>query len=98
MEPPYARWGRIAMEQTAAKFPGVPITDYLYVGKFPKMNSYADEVFRLVIRPASEQRTIIVVITIDERSNKMQTIQFQKIESSPYRTASEQALQKSHHP
>lgn len=48
-DPPYAKWGRIAMQETKEKYPESFIVDYLHVGRETE-NGSATETFKLWLR------------------------------------------------
>ena len=35
-QPPYAKWGKLAVEKTKEKYPKAEIIDYLHIGRKPK--------------------------------------------------------------
>ncbi|QJC52202.1 DUF3889 domain-containing protein [Paenibacillus albicereus] len=48
--PAYARWGRVAVEQTMRKF-GTGIRDYRFEGAFPDQSGTVSYRFKLVLEP-----------------------------------------------
>ncbi|MGN7453731.1 DUF3889 domain-containing protein [Paenibacillus pasadenensis] len=50
--PAYARWGRLAVEQTMKKY-GAGIRDYRYEGAFPGQSGSVEHRFKLVLEPKS---------------------------------------------
>jgi hypothetical protein len=48
-EPEYAKWGRLAMQQTSAKYEA-SIVDYLHIGRTQISPGIAEEAFKLWLR------------------------------------------------
>jgi hypothetical protein len=94
--PQYAKWGRYAMHVTQKSFPTAAIQDYLYVGRFPKSGGLSDEVFRLVLSKDGNLKTVIVVITVETKSQTLRGSVIQNLETSPYKEISDQIVRERH--
>lgn len=79
-EPAYAKYGKLAMQETAKKYKA-DIVDYKYEGHFPQKGKVAEERFVLWLREGDEQFGVRVSIQVDQSSDKVQRIQFDKLES-----------------
>ncbi|CAG9614709.1 hypothetical protein BACCIP111899_03942 [Bacillus rhizoplanae] len=49
-QPPYAKWGKIAVQMTKEKYPQADIIDYLHIGRKPKTTNVSVEKFKLWLR------------------------------------------------
>ncbi|MGG0188321.1 YqzG/YhdC family protein [Bacillus rhizoplanae] len=49
-QPPYAKWGKIAVQMTKEKYPQADIIDYLHIGRKPKTANVSVEKFKLWLR------------------------------------------------
>lgn len=76
-EPSYAKWGKIAVEQTKIKYPNHEIVDYLYIGK-NNQQLETTEKFKLWLRNDTEEFGVFVHITFDSNSLKIIRITFDK--------------------
>lgn len=77
-EPSYAKWGKIAVENTKLKYSNYDIVDYLYVGKENISKEIAKETFKLWLRNKTDEFGIIVEITFQKNSNKIIQITYRK--------------------
>ncbi|MGD6834518.1 YqzG/YhdC family protein [Sutcliffiella halmapala] len=60
--PPYAKWGKIAMQKTKEKYPNADIIDYLHVGR-KKGEQTSVETFRLWLK--EDQKEFGVKVDIE---------------------------------
>lgn len=77
-EPSYAKWGKIAMDQTKLKYPNYSIIDYLYVGKENITEDISKEKFKLWLKKDTEEFGVFVEITFYSYSNKIIKVTFDK--------------------
>lgn len=71
-EPPYAKWGRIAMTETKKRYPEADIVDYLHIGAIEE-NGITVEKFKLWLR--GEDREFGVFIDIHFRTDTEEIIE-----------------------
>lgn len=77
-DPPYAKWGRIAMQETKSKYPDAFIIDYLHVGR-QKDNGSATETFKLWLREENgHEFGVYIAIQFDVDSEKIIQITFEE--------------------
>lgn len=69
-EPPYAKWGRMAVKETAAKY-GADIVDYRYDGRTQLSGGLAEERFRLWLRKDSGEFGVTVRIQINLATDRL---------------------------
>ncbi|HZG80783.1 MAG TPA: YqzG/YhdC family protein [Brevibacillus sp.] len=79
--PPYAKWGRMAVQETQKRYPMAAIIDYLHVGRENLQTDRARETFRLWLRQDSREFGVTVIITFDPRTEKVISIQFKEGEA-----------------
>lgn len=77
-QPPYAKWGRMAVEETKKHYPRAQIIDYLHVGRTQVSPSTSKETFRLLLRQDHREFIVIVAITFLTASEKLLSIQIQE--------------------
>lgn len=64
-EPPYAKWGKIAVEKTKEQYPQADIIDYLHIGREWKSTNVAVEKFKLWLRVKSGNREFGVFVNVE---------------------------------
>lgn len=77
-QPDYAKWGRMAMQATSAKYPNAMITDYKHLGRKELNATTLEESFKLQLREAHETYYVIVRITFNKTNEKVKNITFEK--------------------
>lgn len=75
--PPYAKWGRIAMEKTKEKYPAASIIDYLHIGRDTE-GDQATEKFKLWLRTKDKEFGVYVSILFKTDTEKIVKIDFQE--------------------
>ncbi|GED71458.1 hypothetical protein BRE01_51600 [Brevibacillus reuszeri] len=75
-EPPYAKWGRMAMQQTKQHYPQAQIVDYLHVGRIKKTPTTSEETFKLLLQEGNRKRALFVHIEFDNNTEKVVRITF----------------------
>ncbi|MFX3635535.1 MAG: DUF3889 domain-containing protein [Candidatus Pristimantibacillus sp.] len=76
MEPDYAKWGRLAVQQTASKYKA-EIIDYKYEGYYKDNGGQAEERFLLWIR--KENKEFGVRVTIHIKGNSASSVEFKQL-------------------
>lgn len=72
--PPYAKWGRMAVQETQKRYPTAAIIDYLHVGRENLQTDRARETFKLWLRQDSREFGVTVIITFDPRTESVISI------------------------
>jgi hypothetical protein len=77
--PPYAKWGRLAMIETKARYPHTDIIDYLHIGRVTTPG-VTTENFKLWLRDTASHKEFGVLITIkfDTNTERLNSITFQE--------------------
>lgn len=75
--PPYAKWGRIAMQKTKEKYPQANIIDYLHIGR-EKGTGYSVEKFKLWLKKGNQEFGVFVDIKFDNETEQIIDIQFRE--------------------
>jgi len=75
-DPPYAKWGRLAMKETKLQYPDAAIIDYLHVGREEK-NGSQTETFKLWLRKENgEEFGVYTVIEFHAKTEQVINITF----------------------
>lgn len=74
-EPDYAKWGRIAMQETAKRY-RADIVDYKHLGRKPDRPGIVSESFKLILNSGTRQFGVKVQIWFEQESERMTRIQF----------------------
>ena len=69
-EPAYAKWGRLAMKETKAKYPNAQIIDYLHIGKTTS-ESIETEKFKLWMKENKREYGVFVNISFDSATQRV---------------------------
>ncbi|MEH7380017.1 YqzG/YhdC family protein [Bacillus sp. JJ1533] len=71
--PEYAKWGRLAMEETGKRYPSAQILDYLHVGRYKKNDMYVER-FKLWLKQNNREFGVIVNITFEPETERVKNI------------------------
>ncbi|KFM99617.1 DUF3889 domain-containing protein [Bacillus clarus] len=77
-QPPYAKWGKLAVEKTKEQYPKAQIIDYLHIGRKPKTIHVTVEKFKLWLREDGKEYGVFVDVEFDTKTEKFLKINFQK--------------------
>ncbi|KEK22779.1 DUF3889 domain-containing protein [Bacillus gaemokensis] len=77
-QPPYAKWGKLAVEKTKEKYPKAQIIDYLHIGRKPKTINITTEKFKLWLREDGKEYGVFVDVEFDTKTERFLKITFQK--------------------
>ncbi|HDR3887183.1 TPA: YqzG/YhdC family protein [Bacillus cereus] len=77
-QPPYAKWGKLAVEKTKEQYPKAEIIDYLHIGRKPKTVQITVEKFKLWLREGRKEYGVFVDIEFDTKTEKFLKMSFQK--------------------
>jgi len=77
-QPPYAKWGRIAIEQTVKRYPHAQVVDYLHVGRKNKTATTSEETFKLLLREGNRVRAVFVRIEFTKESEEVVAVRFEE--------------------
>ncbi|MEH7401805.1 DUF3889 domain-containing protein [Gottfriedia acidiceleris] len=64
-EPPYAKWGKIAVETTIQRYPQADVIDYLHIGREQKTPTVSVEKFKLWLRLKDGSREFGVYVNVE---------------------------------
>ncbi|MEH7350757.1 DUF3889 domain-containing protein [Gottfriedia acidiceleris] len=64
-EPPYAKWGKIAVEKTIQRYPQSDVIDYLHIGREQKTPTVSVEKFKLWLRLKDGSREFGVYVNVE---------------------------------
>lgn len=76
--PPYAKWGRLAMQETKKRYPLADIVDYQHLGRDVVSSNRATETFKLWLRQDRREWAVRVIITFDTKTERAVSIQFRE--------------------
>lgn len=75
--PAYAKWGKLAFEETQLKYPNANIIDYLHEGSELKSDSTI-EMFKLWLKDGHKEFGVFVKIEYDTKTEQVINIDFQE--------------------
>jgi hypothetical protein len=76
--PPYAKWGKMAMEKTKEKYPDTSIIDYLHVGRDEGFKT-STEKFKLWLKRKDNEFGVFVEIEFENTTEKFIRITFKEV-------------------
>ncbi|WP_373604830.1 YqzG/YhdC family protein [Fredinandcohnia onubensis] len=71
--PEYAKWGKLAMEETQKRYPSAQIVDYLHVGRHKKNGMYVER-FKLWLKQENREFGVLVNITFEPETERVKNI------------------------
>ncbi|MBK5505636.1 DUF3889 domain-containing protein [Bacillus sp. TH12] len=77
-QPPYAKWGKLAVEKTKEQYPKAEIIDYLHIGRQPKTVQITVEKFKLWLREGGKEYGVFVDVEFDTKTEGFLKMSFQK--------------------
>ena len=77
-QPPYAKWGKLAVEKTKEQYPKAEIIDYLHIGRKPKTVQVTVEKFKLWLRENGKEYGVFVDVEFDTKTEKFIKMSFHK--------------------
>ncbi|HHK5550952.1 DUF3889 domain-containing protein [Bacillus anthracis] len=77
-QPPYAKWGKLAVEKTKEQYPKAEIIDYLHIGRKPKTVQITVEKFKLWLREDGKEYGVFVDVEFEAKTEKFIKMSFQK--------------------
>ncbi|OZM56281.1 hypothetical protein CIB95_12730 [Lottiidibacillus patelloidae] len=75
--PPYAKWGRLAMEKTKERYPNSDIIDYLHIGREVK-GDVTVERFKLWLRNNKKEFGVFITISFKTKTGDLLDITFRE--------------------
>lgn len=77
-QPPYAKWGRLAMQETMKAYPHAHIVDYLHVGRSDKTPTTSEETFKLLLQEGNRRWALLVHIEFDKKTEQVVKIRLEE--------------------
>ncbi|EJL47523.1 hypothetical protein BAG01nite_35890 [Brevibacillus agri] len=77
-QPPYAKWGRLAMQETMKKYPHAQIVDYLHVGRTAKTPTTSEETFKLLLQEGNRRWALLVHIEFENQTEHVVQITYEE--------------------
>lgn len=78
--PSYAKWGKIAIEQTTKKYPNQQVTDYRYDGKVFISNVREQYDFEFTLKKDGQSREIRVYVLVNPQTDELIDVKYDEIE------------------
>ncbi|RDW15330.1 hypothetical protein CWR48_19480 [Oceanobacillus arenosus] len=75
--PSYAKWGRLAMEKTKAKYPNAQIIDYLHIGKETKGDTTVEK-FKLWLKGKEKEFGVFIDISYNPKTEEVIKITYKE--------------------
>lgn len=79
-EPNYAKWGKVAMEETVKAYQNASIVDYKYEGRQKLGDGQAEERFKLRLRQDSHEFGVRVSIRIKDDSDTLINVKLNELD------------------
>jgi hypothetical protein len=76
--PPYAKWGKLAMQKTKEKYPNAAILDYLHIGRNDGTKSSIEK-FKLWLKENDKEFGVLVDIEFEKETERIIKITFKKV-------------------
>ncbi|MCL6633271.1 MAG: YqzG/YhdC family protein [Alicyclobacillus herbarius] len=76
--PEYARWGKVAVAKTAARYPDARVVDYLHVGRKSLGSDRATEQFKLWLRGEGKEFGVYVDVTFNPKTEQLISVTFRE--------------------
>ncbi|MBP1971315.1 hypothetical protein J2Z83_003454 [Virgibacillus natechei] len=76
-DPPYAKWGQLAMQETKENYPNAQIVDYLHVGSQSGDNTTIQE-FKLWLQEESREFGVYITIEFNSETEEVLSITFEE--------------------
>jgi hypothetical protein len=73
-EPSYAKWGKLAMEETAKAYRDASIIDYKYEGRHAMGRDEAEESFLLWVKQGGREFGVRVTIKVEAAADKLKGV------------------------
>lgn len=77
-QPPYAKWGRIAMERTKEKYPEASIVDYLHVERIEGQKTTTER-FKLWLKEKNREFGVFVNIEFETNTERIVNVTFKEV-------------------
>ncbi|RJX41788.1 DUF3889 domain-containing protein [Paenibacillus pinisoli] len=77
--PAYAKWGKLAMEETAKAYHGASIVDYRYEGRFSGAEGVAEERFLLWLRQEGREFGVRVACRVQQGTDHLLDVKLTEI-------------------
>lgn len=79
-EPDYARWGRIAVQETIKRYQA-NVLDYEHIGRTELSSDEAEEQFKLWIKQGTREFGLLVSVRFNPKTNEQLSIHFKELSS-----------------
>ncbi|WP_442600667.1 DUF3889 domain-containing protein [Paenibacillus sp. KN14-4R] len=77
-EPEYAKWGKIAVQETLNKY-HTSITEYLHLGRTQIDSNISEEKFKLILKSGNKEFGVIVSIRFQVSNEQVISITFHEV-------------------
>ncbi|MDQ0862281.1 DUF3889 domain-containing protein [Bacillus sp. V2I10] len=78
--PDYAKWGKIAVEETKKQYPNAQISDYTYQGKVFISDERVQYNFEFSLITNQQKKKVHVYVLVNPKSDKLIDVNFDEIE------------------
>ncbi|RKQ33053.1 DUF3889 domain-containing protein [Oceanobacillus halophilus] len=75
--PSYAKWGKLAMQETKKRYSNAEIIDYLYIGK-ESQGENSVEKFKLWLKKEDREFGVYIDITFHSETEEVISIEFEE--------------------
>ena len=79
-QPEYAKWGKIAVQETMKKYPNSKLVDYEYDGKVIISDERAQYNFKFTLKQNNREKEVLAYVLINPKTNKYIETHFDEIQ------------------
>lgn len=77
--PGYAKWGKIAIEETSKAYQGASIIDYKYEGRFSGGKGGDEERFLLWLKQDGREFGVRVIVTVQAETETLRSVKLREL-------------------
>lgn len=75
--PPYAKWGRLAMKETKSEYPDADIIDYMHLGSHTSDDETTQK-FKLWLKEETKEYGVFIDIAFNKKTEEVLQITFEE--------------------
>ncbi|WP_051321942.1 DUF3889 domain-containing protein [Alicyclobacillus contaminans] len=77
--PPYAKWGKLAVQQAQRCYPRAQVVDYLHLGRSEQGHGRAEEAFRLWLREGKQEWGVVVRLQFNVQTEALLRVRCERV-------------------
>ncbi|GMA50950.1 hypothetical protein GCM10025857_23070 [Alicyclobacillus contaminans] len=76
---PYAKWGKLAVQQAQRCYPRAQVVDYLHLGRSEQGHGRAEEAFRLWLREGKQEWGVVVRLQFNVQTEALLRVRCERV-------------------